>query len=79
LKQGLYAPGVGVPIYSSKHLESYSYKTGIVFIPLARNFYNEIVKKIKTMRPDGKDIFVKHFPDFKIEGALYSVVDYHPV
>ena len=79
LKQGLYAPGVNVPIYSSEHLESYSYKTGIVFIPLAWNFYTEIVKKIKTMRPDGKDIFVKHFPDFKIEGALYSVVDYHPV
>ena len=79
LKQGLYAPGVGVPIYSSQHLESYSDKTGLVFIPLAWNFYTEIVKKIKTMRPDGKDIFVKHFPQFKIEGALYSVVDYHPV
>jgi hypothetical protein len=71
LKQGLFTPGTNIPIYSVQHLEYF--KTGLVFIPLAWNFYTEIVQKIKAVRPDGKDIFVKYFPQLKIEGALYSV------
>ena len=71
LKQGLYTPGTNIPIYPVQHLEHF--KDGLVFIPLAWNFYTEIVQKIKAVRPDGKDIFVKYFPQLKIEGARYSV------
>ena len=66
LKQGLYTPGVACPIVSSDRLKSYEHSETLCFIPLAWNFYDEIVEKIKTLRPGKKDIFVRYFPKFEV-------------
>lgn len=75
LKQGLYCPGVNVPIYGIDKLKEFDANTPICFIPLAWNFYEEIVKKIKLARPDSSDIFVRYFPTQEIKEELM----YHPV
>ena len=67
LKQGLFCPGINVPIYGSSYLDNYKDKTGLIFIPLAWNFYKEIKSKILKMRPNGADTFVRHFPKFEVE------------
>jgi hypothetical protein len=67
LKQELFTPGIGCPIKSPEYLNDvYSDKDTICFIPLAWNFYDEIVSKIKTMRPGKKDIFIRYFPIFEV-------------
>lgn len=66
LKQGLYTPGVACPIVSSDELKKYDTADTLCFIPLAWNFYDEIVAKIKTLRPNKKDVFVRYFPRFEV-------------
>mgnify|MGYP006281381101 FL=1 len=65
LKQLHFTPGMSVPIYSAPYLTlNYFEVQPVCFIPLAWNFYDEIVKKIKEIRPahSHKDIFVRYFP-----------------
>jgi SAM-dependent methyltransferase len=52
LKQGLYAPGSGIPIVSSDYISSLS-SDPVTFIPLAWNFFDEIKSKIVSIRPRG--------------------------
>lgn len=78
LKQGKYIPGVSIPIYGSDYLKNYDGYDRLVFIPLAWNFYDEIVKKIKTIRPNKNDVFVRHFPKFQVD-ATNSSLFWHPV
>ena len=66
LKQGLYTPGVSCPVVSSDILEKYESTDTLCFIPLAWNFYDEIVGKIKVLRPGKKDIFVRYFPRLEV-------------
>jgi hypothetical protein len=61
LKQGLYTPGMHIPIFSSEKLKEYE-NENLVFIPLAWNFYEEIKTKIDQLRPDNKDTYIKYFP-----------------
>lgn len=56
LKQGKYIPGINCPIYSSDHLANDSRDLNIVIS--AVNLYNEIVYKIKKLRPDHNDKFI---------------------
>ena len=75
LKQGLYCPGVNVPIYGIEKLKELDPTKPVCFIPLAWNFYDEIVKKIKANRQDSSDIYVKYFPSFEIkEEIMYQSV-----
>lgn len=70
LKQMLFTPGLGVPIQPSGYLTLNYFETQpVCFVPLAWNFYDEIVSKIKTIRPahTHKDIFVRYFPNFVID------------
>lgn len=75
LKQGLYCPGVNVPIYGIEKLEELDPTKPVCFIPLAWNFYDEIVKKIKSNRQESNDIFVRYFPSFEIKEEIM----YHSV
>jgi SAM-dependent methyltransferase len=75
LKQGLYCPGVNVPIYGIEKLKELDPTKPVCFIPLAWNFYDEIVKKIKANRQESNDIYVKYFPSFEIKEEIM----YHPV
>ena len=69
LKQLHFTPGMSVPIYSAPYMTlNYFENNRMCFIPLAWNFYDEIVNKIKEIRPahTHKDIFVRYFPKFEI-------------
>lgn len=67
LKQGLYCPGTTIPVVSSEYIEDIPNDQITVFIPLAWNFYTEIVKKIRTIRTNDKDMFVRYFPTLKTD------------
>ncbi len=56
LKQAKYIPGVNVPIYSSQKL--FNDPRDLTIIILAHNLYDEIVAKIKRLRPNANDKFV---------------------
>jgi hypothetical protein len=68
LKQGRFTPGSSIPIYSSEKLKELD--DTVCFVPLAWNFYDEIVKKIKTARSSSKhsefDRYVTYFPKVEI-------------
>jgi hypothetical protein len=66
LKQGLYTPGMHIPIFSSEKLKEYE-NENLVFIPLAWNFYEEIKSKIDQLRPNNKDSYIKYFPFLSVQ------------
>lgn len=66
LKQGLYSPGMNIPVVSIDLLEELREKK-IAFVPLAWNFFTEIRKKIKSNRDVETDVFVRYFPTISIE------------
>ena len=69
LKQNRFTPGSSIPIYSSDVIQNHN--DAICFIPLAWNFYDEIVSKIKQIRKDkfhvGSDQFITYFPKVEIK------------
>ncbi len=67
LKQGLYTPGTNIEIKSVELLKEYSEDDRILFVPLAWNFYDEIRKRIKIVRDNKNDRFLKYFPNIEVE------------
>ena len=67
LKQELYTPGTDILIKSVDHLKTYSEDNKILFIPLAWNFYEEIRERIKAVRDNENDWFLRYFPKVKLE------------
>jgi 2-polyprenyl-3-methyl-5-hydroxy-6-metoxy-1,4-benzoquinol methylase len=67
LKQDTWCPGTAIPVVSSDYIASIPTTQRIVFVPLAWNFYNEITKKIRGIRNNDKDIFLRYFPNIKTE------------
>jgi len=67
LKQKLYTPGTNIIIKSVEHLKSYNEDDKILFIPLAWNFYDEIRERIKAVRDNEEDLFLRYFPEVKLE------------
>lgn len=68
LKQGMFTPGSSVPIFGTEYLKSeFGDVDKLCIIPLAWNFYNEIKMRTKNIRPNKNDIFVRYFPEFKVE------------
>ena len=65
LKQGKYTPGRNIPVVPIDHLENYKHRE-ICFVPLAWNFFDEIVTRIKRVRDFPGDKFVKYFPNIQI-------------
>ena len=63
LKQGLFTPGMRVPIKSPDALASQTGPTLVV--PLAWNFFTEIKRKALTKKPDAT--FIRYFPNIVIE------------
>ena len=59
IKWGHTIPGTDIPIVSLKELASYDEPLTVVI--LAWNFYDELVKKVKKVRPRKKDNFVRFF------------------
>ncbi len=67
LKQGLYTPGTNIEIKSVELLKEYGEDDRILFVPLAWNFYDEIRKRIKIVRDNKNDRFLKYFPNIEVE------------
>jgi 2-polyprenyl-3-methyl-5-hydroxy-6-metoxy-1,4-benzoquinol methylase len=67
LKQGTWCPGTSIPVVSSDYINSIPATQKIVFVPLAWNFYTEITQKIRAIRSNEKDIFLRYFPTIKTE------------
>ena len=67
LKQGLWCPGTNIPVVNSNYIETLQFTYKIVFVPLAWNFYTEIKKKIKAIRDNENDIFLRYFPTITTE------------
>ena len=66
LKCDLFAPGSGLPIYHSSHLEGENKK--MVHILTAWNYKDSIVKKIQELRPEAKDdLVVGYVPSVQVE------------
>lgn len=72
LKQNLFAPGVHTPIVDIQVLDNLSH-VNILFIPLAWNFYDEIRNRIKAVRYNPVDVFVRYFPNIHIEQSTPSL------
>lgn len=68
MKQGLFTPGMRIPIFSSEKLKEYE-NENVVFVPLAWNFFDEIKAKIEKIRPNKKDAFLRYFPYVYTEQA----------
>lgn len=65
IKQGLYTPGMNIPIVANTALLEDT--ENLVIIPLAWNFYSEIRDKVKAIRPYNTDTFVRYFPSFELD------------
>lgn len=60
LKQGRFTPGSSIPIYPASKLDEH--QDALCFVPLAWNFFDEIVAKIKKQRNNKWDRFITYFP-----------------
>jgi hypothetical protein len=67
LKQGLYCPGTEIPVVSSDYIKQIPTDQKVIFVPLAWNFYTEIVNKIKAVRNQPTDGFMRYFPKLKTD------------
>lgn len=62
LKQGMWCPGVDIPVDSIDYIKRLPEDALVVFVPLAWNFFREIHSRIKTVRNNPGDLFVRYFP-----------------
>lgn len=67
LKQGTWCPGTSIPVVSSDYIEQIPKNEPVLFIPLAWNFYSEITNKIRNIRNQSGDAFMRYFPTLKTE------------
>ena len=67
LKQGLYCPGTTIPVVSADYIKNIPANNKIIFVPLAWNFYTEIKRKIKIIRNNENDLFLRYFPTITTE------------
>jgi len=65
LKQGKFTPGMSIPVVTIDELKKYPDRE-ICFVPLAWNFFDEIVGRIRKVRNFKGDVFVKYFPEIVI-------------
>ena len=62
LKQGRFTPGRHIPIVARNYIQSFE-RAHIAWLPLAWNFHDEIVSKIKACRNTRDDVFIRYFPN----------------
>lgn len=65
LKHNLLTPGTDILIKGIDILRDVD-SDKILFVPLAWNFYDEIYNRIKSVRDNDNDLFVKYFPKIEI-------------
>lgn len=65
MKWGYLTPGMNIEICGIDLLNMGFEK--ICFVPLAWNFYSEIRERISKIRDTKNDVFIKYFPNYKID------------
>jgi hypothetical protein len=65
MKWGYLTPGQDIEIHGIDLLNNGFEK--ICFVPLAWNFYTEIRERISKVRDTKNDVFIKYFPNYKID------------
>jgi SAM-dependent methyltransferase len=65
LKHDLLTPGTNILIKGIDLLSGIK-SDKILFVPLAWNFYDEIYKRIKIVRDNSNDVFIRYFPKIEI-------------
>jgi hypothetical protein len=56
---------MNIPIYGPDKISQID-NSKVAFIPLAWNFFPEIMEKILHRRDNKNDVFISYFPDVKI-------------
>jgi len=74
LKHNLFTPGKNIPIKSISLLNEFDSMDKIVFLPLAWNFFDEIYDRIKLVRNNPLDLFIKYFPEIKVHTEKLKTV-----
>jgi 2-polyprenyl-3-methyl-5-hydroxy-6-metoxy-1,4-benzoquinol methylase len=64
LKHNLLTPGQNILIKSIDILKEYQPTDKLIIIPLAWNFFDEIVHRVKKVRNNNNDIFITYFPEY---------------
>jgi 2-polyprenyl-3-methyl-5-hydroxy-6-metoxy-1,4-benzoquinol methylase len=64
LKVGYYVPGTETRIVDSRYLSNDH--DDLLIVITAWNFYDEIKEKIKVLRPDKSDLFLRYFPVMEV-------------
>jgi hypothetical protein len=64
LKQNKYCAGTRIPVHDITRLKDRTHPT--VVVVFAWNFFDEIYKRIKVVRNNPNDIFIKYFPEISI-------------
>jgi len=67
MKQGLYCPGTEIPVVGPSYLTQFAETDRVLYVPLAWNFYTEISQRIRAVRSNTNDRFMRYFPRIKIE------------
>ena len=67
LKQGTWCPGVDIPVVGIEYIANLETEDKVIFVPLAWNFFKEIVQRIRAVRVGEHDMFVRYFPQLKTE------------
>lgn len=67
MKQGLYCPGTTIPVVAPSYLTQFADTDHVLYVPLAWNFYTEISQRIRAVRSNANDRFMRYFPRIKIE------------
>ena len=65
LKQDLMTPGMNIPIMSPRYLRV---DDKLCIIPLAWNFFDEILQRVIKERQNPRDLIVKYFPKLEVNG-----------
>lgn len=65
MKHGYFTPGTDIEIHGIDLLERGFDK--ICFVPLAWNFFAEIKERINKVRDTKNDVFVRYFPNYRVE------------
>jgi SAM-dependent methyltransferase len=63
LKVGRFTPGMDIAIRATSVIKD---EEKLAIIPLAWNFFDEISNKVRSIRPDKHDIFIRYFPKLLI-------------
>lgn len=64
IKWGLYTPGMNIHIVPPSHLTQFDKNCKLVIIPLAWNFFDEIVEKVENVCPNA--FFLRYFPHIEM-------------